>query len=172
LHEYWWILSRTVYHIAWACECNMIHCTGQYSPIFMQTTNLITMLYQVHITMSEIWTHNFSISETLFIQYQLFCSHLMVWRYCCFCCCLFSYTDDFFCLGFYLWNINFVAFNFIFQMCDISFLKDFLWFLNRRDLKMPIIFSPFVSKYWFKTSFSSTYCLWSFYFVFLENTFF
>jgi hypothetical protein len=41
LHEYWWILSRTVlsravYHIARVCKCNMIHCEGQYSPIFMQ----------------------------------------------------------------------------------------------------------------------------------------
>ena len=36
LHEYWWILSGAVYHIAWACECNMLHCEGQYSSIFMQ----------------------------------------------------------------------------------------------------------------------------------------
>jgi hypothetical protein len=31
LHEYWWILSREVYHIARVFECNMIHCEGQYS---------------------------------------------------------------------------------------------------------------------------------------------
>ena len=30
LHEYWWILSRALYHIARACECNMIYCKGQY----------------------------------------------------------------------------------------------------------------------------------------------
>jgi len=35
-HEYWWILSWAVYHIAQACERNMIYCEGQYSPIFMQ----------------------------------------------------------------------------------------------------------------------------------------
>jgi hypothetical protein len=31
LHEYWWILSRALYHIAQTCECNMIYCEGQYS---------------------------------------------------------------------------------------------------------------------------------------------
>jgi hypothetical protein len=36
LHKYWWKLSRAEYHIARACECNMIYCEGQYSPIFMQ----------------------------------------------------------------------------------------------------------------------------------------
>jgi hypothetical protein len=36
LHKYWWKLSRAEYHIARACDCNMICCEGQYSPIFMQ----------------------------------------------------------------------------------------------------------------------------------------
>ena len=30
------ILSRAAYHIARACECNMIYCEGQYSSILMQ----------------------------------------------------------------------------------------------------------------------------------------
>ena len=77
LHEYWGILSRAVYHIARACEYNMIYCEGNYSPIFMQYKAY--GIFYINIVYFIIFKWNFELLQIFIVElvqytfYQYFC---------------------------------------------------------------------------------------------------